>query len=219
MNIYINGASGKMGQLLLNLITITSIDKFNSITEDNFASSDVVVDFSNPISTLKILKRCLDTNIPLIIGTTGFSDHEINEIKTAGKKIPILLAANFSIGITNLKVYLENFIQSLDQEMSCIIEETHHIEKLDQPSGTAIELKNLINSINEKNKIDNIEINSIRKKDIFGIHKVSFYNKSKTYCFMHEALSREVFAHGALSSCKKLIKLKPKVYSFKDLLN
>ena len=91
MNIYINGASGKMGQLLLSLITRTSIDKFNSITEDNFASSDVVVDFSNPISTLKILKRCLDTNIPLIIGTTGFSDHELNEIKTAGKKIPILL--------------------------------------------------------------------------------------------------------------------------------
>ena len=135
--IYINGLSGKMGQSLLRLIK--SSNKFEYIIEDTFDNCDVVIDFSNPISTLKILKRCLDIKIPIIIGTTGFSDDEIHEIKTAGKKIPILLAANFSIGINNLKDSLETFIKSLDQEMSCIIEETHHIEKLDQPSGTAIE--------------------------------------------------------------------------------
>ena len=117
-----------------------SSNKFEYIIEDTFDNCDVVIDFSNPISTLKILKRCLDIKIPIIIGTTGFSDDEINKIKTAGKKIPILLAANFSTGINNLKDSLETFIKSLDQEMSCIIEETHHIEKLDQPSGTAIEL-------------------------------------------------------------------------------
>ena len=61
-----------------------------------------------------------------------------------------MLAANFSIGINNLKDSLETFIKSLDQEMSCIIEETHHIEKLDQPSGTAIELKNIINLSDKK---------------------------------------------------------------------
>ena len=215
--IYINGLSGKMGQSLLRLIK--SSNKFEYIIEYTFDNSDVVIDFSNPISTLKILKRCLDIKIPIIIGTTGFSDDEINKIKTAGKKIPILLAANFSTGINNLKDSLETFIKSLDQEMSCIIEETHHIEKLDQPSGTAIELKNIINLSDKKNNISNIEINSIRKKDIFGIHKLSFYNQSKTYCFMHEALSREVFAQGAMLSSMKIRKLKPKVYSFKDILN
>ena len=86
--IYINGLSGKMGQSLLRLIK--SSNKFEYIIEDTFDNSDVVIDFSNPISTLKILKRCLDIKIPIIIGTTGFSDDEIHEINKSGKKLPIL---------------------------------------------------------------------------------------------------------------------------------
>ena len=215
--IYINGASGKMGQSLSKLIE--SDDQFQSVSENNFSLSDVVVDFSNPISTLKILKRCLEINVPIIIGTTGFNDDEINEIKNAGSKIPILLAANFSLGVSSLKKSLEHFIKTLDQDMSCLIEETHHIEKLDQPSGTAIELKNLIDSIDKNNNIKTIKIKSIRKKDVFGLHKVTFHNQNKTTYFMHEALSREVFAKGALFSSNAIMKMKPNVYNFKDILN
>ena len=136
IRIYINGASGKMGQSLSKLIE--SDEQFQSVSENDFSLSDVVVDFSSPISTLKILKRCLEINVPIVIGTTGFNDAEINEIKNAGSKIPILLAANFSLGVSNLKKSLEYFIKTLDQDMSCLIEETHHIEKLDQPSGLSL---------------------------------------------------------------------------------
>jgi 4-hydroxy-tetrahydrodipicolinate reductase len=217
IRIYTNGASGKMGQSLSKLIE--SDDQFQSVSENDFSLSDVVVDFSNPISTLKILKRCLEINVPIIIGTTGFNDDEINEIKNAGSKIPILLAANFSLGVSSLKKSLEHFIKTLDQDMSCLIEETHHIEKLDQPSGTAIELKNLIDSIDKNNNIKTIKIKSVRKKDVFGLHKVTFHNQNKTSYFMHEALSREVFAKGALFSSNAIMKMKPKVYNFKDILN
>ena len=217
IRIYINGASGKMGQSLSKLIE--SDDQFQSVSENDFSLSDVVVDFSNPISTLKILKRCLEINVPIIIGTTGFNDDEINEIKNAGSKIPILLAANFSLGVSSLKKSLEYFIKTLDQDMSCLIEETHHIEKLDEPSGTAIELKNLIDSIDKNNNIKTIKIKSVRKKDVFGLHKVTFHNQNKTSYFMHEALSREVFAKGALFSSNAIMKMKPKVYNFKDILN
>ena len=215
--IYINGASGKMGQSLSKLIE--SDDQFQSVSENDFSLSDVVVDFSNPISTLKILKRCLEINVPIIIGTTGFNDDEINEIKNAGSKIPILLAANFSLGVSSLKKSLEHFIKTLDQDMRCLIEETHHIEKLDEPSGTAIELKNLITSIDKNNNIKTIKIKSIRKKDVFGLHKVTFHNQNKTTYFMHEALSREVFAKGALFSSNAIMKMKPNIYNFKDILN
>lgn len=213
----INGSSGKMGQSLSKLI-ITS-DEFEYVSEDILHESDVVIDFSNPNSTLTIVKKCVDHNVPLIIGTTGFKEDEIDEIQKAGKKIPILLAANMSIGVTNLKGSIELFIKTLNQEMNCLIEETHHIEKLDEPSGTAIELRDLIKSVDIKNNIKTIKINSTRKKDIFGIHKVTFFNESKTYYFMHEALSREVFAQGALFSSKIIIKLKPSIYNFKDILN
>jgi 4-hydroxy-tetrahydrodipicolinate reductase len=217
IRIYTNGASGKMGQSLSKLIE--SDDQFQSVSENDFSLSDVVVDFSNPISTLKILKRCLEINTPIVIGTTGFNDDEINEIKNAGSKIPILLAANFSLGVSSLKESLEYFIKTLDQDMRCLIEETHHIEKLDQPSGTAIELKNLIDSIDKNNNIKTIKIKSVRKKDVFGLHKVTFHNQNKTSYFMHEALSREVFAKGALFSSNAIMKMKPKVYNFKDILN
>ena len=217
IRIYINGASGKMGQSLSKLIE--SDDQFQSVSENDFSLSDVVVDFSNPISTLKILKRCLEISVPIVIGTTGFNDDEINEIKNSGSKIPILLAANFSLGVSSLKKSLEHFIKTLDQDMSCLIEETHHIEKLDQPSGTAIELKNLIDSIDKNNNIKTIKIKSVRKKNVFGLHKVTFHNKNKTSYFMHEALSREVFAKGALFSSNAIMKMKPKVYNFKDILN
>ncbi|MFL2714679.1 MAG: 4-hydroxy-tetrahydrodipicolinate reductase [Gammaproteobacteria bacterium] len=217
IRIYINGASGKMGQSLSKLIE--SDDQFQSVSENDFSLSDVVVDFSNPISTLKILKKCLEINAPIVIGTTGFNDDEINEIKNAGSKIPILLAANFSLGVSSLKESLEYFIKTLDQDMRCLIEETHHIEKLDEPSGTAIELKNLITSIDKNNNIKTIKIKSVRKKDVFGLHKVTFHNQNKTTYFMHEALSREVFAKGALFSSNAIMKMKPNVYNFKDILN
>ena len=212
--IYINGASGKMGQAVLKIIKDS--DEF---VKDNLLNSDVVIDFSNPISTLQILNECVDNKKPLIIGTTGISEDHLDTIKKASKKIPILLAANMSIGINNLKESITIFLNKLEEKMHCIIEETHHIQKIDKPSGTAIELIDLI-KLNDKNQnIMNIEVNSNRVEDVFGIHKITFYSKNGSSYFMHEALSRDVFAQGALLSSKIVGGLKPNIYKFKDILN
>ena len=212
--IYINGASGKMGQAVLKIIKDS--DEF---VKDNLLNSDVVIDFSNPISTLQILNECVDNKKPLIIGTTGISEDHLDTIKKASKKIPILLAANMSIGINNLKESITIFLNQLEEKMHCIIEETHHVQKIDKPSGTAIELIDLI-KLKDKNKyIKNIEVNSHRVEDVFGIHKITFYSKNRSSYFMHEALSRDVFAQGALLSSKIVGGLEPNIYKFKDILN
>ena len=151
--IYINGASGKMGQAVLKIIKDS--DEF---VKDNLLNSDVVIDFSNPISTLQILNECVDNKKPLIIGTTGISEDHLDTIKKASKKIPILLAANMSIGINNLKESITIFLNKLEEKMHCIIEETHHVQKIDKPSGTAIELIDLIKLKDKNQNIKNILI-------------------------------------------------------------
>ena len=87
LNVFINGSSGKMGLSLINLIN--QYKEFNLITED-ISLSDVVIDFSHPSSTFKIVKECSAKEIPLIIGTTGLNEEILNEIATASKNIPIL---------------------------------------------------------------------------------------------------------------------------------
>ena len=166
--IYINGASGKMGRSVLKLIK-----EDNEFSIENFLNSDVVIDFSNPISTIQILNECVKNKKPLIAGTTGLSKDDLDIIKKASSKIPILLASNMSIGVNNLKESIETFLDQLTDEMDCAIDETHHIEKIDKPSGTAIELIDLIKQIDKNKNIKNIEVNSQRVKDIFGIHKVT----------------------------------------------
>ena len=203
-----------MGQAVLKIIKDS--DEF---VKDNLLNSDVVIDFSNPISTLQILNECVDNKKPLIIGTTGISEDHLDTIKKASKKIPILLAANMSIGINNLKESITIFLNKLEEKMHCIIEETHHVQKIDKPSGTAVELIDLIKLEDENQNIKNIEVNSHRVEDVFGIHKITFYSKNRSSYFMHEALSRDVFAQGALLSSKIVRGIEPNIYKFKDILN
>ena len=88
LKVFINGKSGKMGQSLSRLI---KKDNRHTLHDDNLLTSDVVIDFSHPDSTSKILKKCKQNDIPLLIGTTGLDKSLVNEIKTASKRVPILL--------------------------------------------------------------------------------------------------------------------------------
>ena len=216
LKIYINGSSGKMGQSLTNLINQSQ--ELNLVTKD-ISLSDVVIDFSHPDSTIEIIKDCSRNKIPLIVGTTNLNEETLIEIKMASKYIPILLAANMSIGILQLKESLVAFIKSNKQKIECSIEEIHHSNKLDAPSGTAIEIKDLIKNTDNKSNINQININSKRVDDVFGIHKVTFFSEESSTDFKHEALSRDVYANGAIKCAMTIHKLEPNVYKFEDIIN
>ena len=216
LKVFINGSSGKMGLSLINLINQNK--KFDLITED-ISSSDVVIDFSYPSSTLKIVKECSVIKIPLIIGTTGLNKEILNEINNASKNIPILLASNMSIGILQLKKSIHNFLKHNENKIDCFIEEVHHSKKIDSPSGTAIEINDFIDLIDDKKNVTSIKINSKRVDDIFGVHKITFSNKEKSIYFKHEALSRDIFGTGALECAVNIQKLEPNVYKFEDIIN
>jgi 4-hydroxy-tetrahydrodipicolinate reductase len=210
--IFINGLSGKMGKTINNLILNDPDFEIVKTVSD----SDVVIDFSRPESTMPLVQEAKEYKKPLIIGTTGFTDIELKVIEEASTEIPIMLSFNMSKGIYFLKKNIKQFLKDNSDSMKCLITETHHTQKVDTPSGTAIELKKLIESNNNGKYITSIEIESTRILDVFGIHEVIFFNDNNHISFKHEALSRKIFADGAISIAKSITGISPGMYTSQD---
>jgi len=215
LNLFVNGISGKMGSSILNQVSkIENVSIIDSIIDCN-----VVVDFSRPESSMNIIKKCIENKKPIVIGTTGFNDEQIKIIKQASQNIPVLLSYNMSKGIFFLKESIKDFLLKNHHIFECVIHEVHHTEKVDSPSGTAIELEKTIQT-NDTNKIiSSICVESERVSDVNGVHEVRFFNKNESILFKHEALSRNIFSDGAIAIAKAIIKKEPNLYSVKDFFN
>jgi 4-hydroxy-tetrahydrodipicolinate reductase len=200
-----------------------------------FEKTNVIIDFTVPGCTLEILKIASKLKKRIVIGTTGFSKYQESQIKKYSKKIPILKAGNMSLGINLLMYLTEIASKSLNDEYLSKIIEVHHKHKKDYPSGTALMLgkgiadgksKNLNDLIGKKflNKKsfpygNKINFNSVRKGEIIGEHEVKFSSGKEIITLSHEAFDRALYADGALSASKWLMKKKPGLYSMRDLLD
>ena len=253
INLAITGCQGRMGQQLIKtskkntnfkLVTLTENilinKKVNGIklelnSEKAFKKTDIIIDFTVPSCTLEILKIAHKLKKKVVIGTTGFSRNQENQIKKYSKKIPILKAGNMSLGI-NLLVYLTEIASSsLGNNFLSKVFEIHHKHKKDYPSGTALMIgkgiakgkkKNFYNLYGKKflNKktfpySKKINFNSIRKGEIIGEHEVKFSSGKEIITLNHEAFDRALYSEGALTAAKWLINKKPGLYSMRDLMN
>ena len=210
--IFVNGLSGKMGKTIKNLI----LDDADFEIVKTISDSDLVIDFSRPESTMPLVQEAKEHKKPLIIGTTGFTEIEVKLIEEASTEIPIMLSFNMSRGIYYFKKNIKQFLKDNSDSLKCLISETHHTQKVDAPSGTAIELKNFIELNNNQKYITSVEIESKRILDVFGIHEVIFFNDTNHISFKHEALSRKIFADGAISIAKSMIGISPGMYTTHD---
>ena len=253
INLAITGCMGRMGQQLIKsskknkdfkLVALTENrlinKKFNGIKPEfnsnvAFKKTDIIVDFTIPECTLEILKIASKLKKKVVVGTTGFTKSQENQIKKYSRKIPILKAGNMSLGV-NLLVYLtEMASKALNDDYLSKIFEVHHKYKKDYPSGTALMLgkgiadgknKNLYNLIGKKflNKKSfpygkKINFNSIRKGEIIGEHEIKFSSGKEIITLNHEAFDRALYSDGALMAAKWLMRKKPGLYSMRDLLN
>ena len=201
-----------MGIALKNLIQ----DEPNLEIVKTIKDSDLIIDFSRPESTMPLVQEAKEHKKPLIIGTTGFTEIEVKLIEEASTEIPIMLSFNMSRGIYYFKKNIKQFLKDNSDSLKCLISETHHTQKVDAPSGTAIELKNFIELNNNQKYITSVEIESKRILDVFGIHEVIFFNDTNHISFKHEALSRKIFADGAISIAKSMIGISPGMYTTHD---
>jgi len=201
--------------------------KTNNCNLNLIKDVDVTIEFSTPESAFTNIKNCLDSNVPVVTGTTGWLD-DLEDIKKLcdKKNGSFLYASNFSLG-ANLFFELNKKLAHLmsdKNEYKTSIDETHHIHKVDKPSGTAITLADdIISNSRYKNwKLDSnskdiININSNREKEINGVHKVVYSSENDIISIKHEALNRNGFALGAVISAEWLVNKKG-CFSISDML-
>ena len=207
------GSSGKMGREIENVFSEnghTCVLKFDIDGEQKFESPELLIDFSLPEVLEKTIDYIKTYNVPLIIGTTGLSNDQLESLKLLSQKIPVIQSYNFSLGIQLLLRMIES-IKNDVKEWDIEIEETHHRFKKDKPSGTAIMIKNLIGK--------EVSISSLRLGNVPGVHSIQFGSLGEILKIEHQALSRRTFADGVLMSANFILKKQNGFYSFKDVIN
>ena len=223
----IAGSQGKMGsalQALLkkddfpNLKYGISFDKNAPLSLSSAQTIDVLIDFTEPKATMSFLPILKELKKALVIGTTGFSEEEKNEIQKLSQTLPIVLSPNMSIGINVLFDLVQRATKLLPVEFSSHILEIHHTHKKDSPSGTAKKLKEEILRASSAQDDPVIPIESIRGGDVIGEHTVFFLSAGERLELTHRATSRDIFARGALKAAEWLVHQKPGLYSMQDVL-
>lgn len=231
MNIALFGY-GKMGRMIEQIALnrghqiVAKIDV--DTTEIDFSKMDVAIDFSMPSAAYENIKQCIAHKVPIISGTTGWLkdyDHAVSYCKE--KKGAFIYASNYSLGVNiffELNAYLAKMMQHLDQ-YKVRMEETHHTQKLDAPSGTAITLAEgiLANSKYENWSLDQgndneLVITAKRENDVPGTHLVEYNSNVDSIEIKHTAHNREGFALGAVIASEWIIG-KTGVFSMRDVLN
>lgn len=248
MNILLNGASGRMGNEVAmrvekeeNMQIVAGIGLEEDLTgkfpiyskiEDVKEKIDVIIDFSVPKATFKVLEYAEKEKTPIVIATTGFSNDELEKIEELSKEIPIFRSANMSLDI-NLMAEIVKKVAKVLQDTDIEIIETHHNRKIDSPSGTAILLADAINEVLENKKEydfnrmqkreprnkNEIGFSSIRGGNIVGEHTVAFFGENETLEIKHTSYSRQVFVEGAIKSAKFIITKENGLYNMNDLIN
>jgi len=193
---------------------------------------DLIIDFSHPSALDTILGYALDKKLPIVIATTGFTREQKEKIEKAALQIPVLLSANMSLGVNLMIQLVKSAVKTLYGSYDIEIIEKHHNQKVDAPSGTALAIADAINSAiapnhmkyvydrhstNQKRTKDEIGIHSVRGGTITGEHSVIFAGNDEIIEIKHTALSKSLFAEGALKAATFLYDKEPGLYCMQDL--
>ena len=197
---------------------------------------DVLVDFSLPRGTMHWLNVCLMQDRPIVTGTTGLTDSDLEKLQEASKQIAVLKAPNMSVGVNVLLRLARQLGGILDASYDVEITETHHRFKVDAPSGTALALRDAVSEgriasgaeeptvvygrhgETGQRPAGEIGLHSLRIGDTVGEHTVSFGTLGETITIGHAAHSRDTLAAGALRAAKWIILRPPGLYDMQDVL-
>lgn len=243
------GCGGKMGQVISGIVEadedaqiVAGVDiakaecgypVYPSIAEVK-EEADAIIDFSHPSLLDGILAYAVEKQVPAVLCTTGYSNEDIEKINQAAEKVALLRSANMSLGINTMMKVLETVTKTLaDAGFDIEIVEKHHNQKLDAPSGTALMLADAVSEAlpydaeyvydrherRMKRPQNEIGIHSVRGGTIVGEHEVLFAGRDELIEIRHVALSREVFAVGAVDAAAFLgMQKQPGMYDMSDVI-
>ncbi|OYO32509.1 4-hydroxy-tetrahydrodipicolinate reductase [Janthinobacterium sp. PC23-8] len=263
LNIAIAGASGRMGHILIeavgnapDAVLAGALDRAGSpaIGQDaaaflgkpagvliesdlaaGLAHADYLIDFTRPEGTLQHLEYCAEHGIKMIIGTTGFDDAGKAAIAAAAEKTAIMFAPNMSVGVNVTMKLLELAAKSLSEGYDIEIIEAHHRHKVDAPSGTALQMGEVVagalgrdlkecavygrEGVTGERDPSTIGFATIRGGDIVGDHTVLFAGIGERIEISHKSSSRVTYAHGALRAARFLADKPTGLYDMQDVLS
>lgn len=238
IRLVVAGALGRMGRTVIGCAerdprfqVVARIDQGGDRT---IPACDVLVDFTNAPGTMEWLDVCTSRRTPLVIGATGHSEAQLARIAEAGRTIPIVKAANFSVGVNVLLALVAKVAAELGPDYDIEIVETHHRNKVDAPSGTALAISDALKPAQSRDHEGavifgrrgaagvrprgQIAIHAVRMGDIVGEHEVHFSGPGETVTIRHRAHSRETFAVGALRASAWIVGRDPGLYGMGDVL-
>lgn len=235
INVAIVGA-GAMGNVLAQMIKEREDFSLEGMIETQNGENlqelmraiHVVIDFSNPDNLDMILDYARARSCPLVIATTGYSEEQRQAIAEAAKEVPIVFAANFSLGVTVMMRILREISPILESSFDMEMIEKHHNKKLDSPSGTA---KMLVRAMNPDGTYEEvygregnhkrgkeIGIHAVRGGTIAGEHTALFAGEDELLEIKHTAGSKKIFAAGALKAAMFTQTAEPGLYNMEDVL-
>jgi len=205
-------------------------DDINKIIED----IDVVIDFTRPEATIKNFDAIADSGKAIIIGTTGFSEEQLEHINSKKDKVRCVMAPNMSVGVNLMFKLVSEAAKVIGSTYDMEIIDIHHNKKVDSPSGTAARLAEICAKetgrdigkvgnygrhgiVGERTK-DEIGIMSFRAGDVVGEHTVMFAGPGERVEITHKAGSRSNFARGAVRAAQWIEEQKPGIYDMQDVL-
>ena len=217
---------------------VAQFGKTGILITDNLPTSlthsDVVIDFTDPTSCLANLKQVIKSTKAMVIGTTGFSDQELTQLKTLASKVPCVFSPNMSVGINVLVNTIGKIAKSLGETYNIEVIEAHHNKKKDAPSGTALKLAEALaagmewdlkevgvyarHGITGERKTREIGMQTIRAGDIVGDHTILFGGPGERIEITHRAHTRDTFARGALRAAEWVVQQPPGLYSMGNVL-
>jgi 4-hydroxy-tetrahydrodipicolinate reductase len=189
-------------------------------TQSAFAGADIVIDFTTPEATLAHLDQLKGTDKRIVIGTTGFSDVQLKQLKQASEALPVVFAANYSVGVTLSLQLLRLAARVMGESSDIEIIEAHHRHKVDAPSGTALRMGEAVAETLGRDltkcavygregqegprAANTIGFATVRAGDIVGEHTVLFASEGERLEITHKASSRQTFAGGAVRAARWL---------------
>ena len=223
---------GRMGKAIEHIALkrgheiVCKVDK--NLGEGKLQEADVAINFSIPDAAVENISNALDQSVPVICGTTGWLDaYQIVAQKAQKNNTAFLYASNFSVGV-NLFFKLNKVLAQMMQphkEYKVSMEETHHIHKLDAPSGTAITLaEGIIENSNithwklDEEAKDSVSIQSLREGEVPGTHRIKYGSPIDNITIEHKAHNREGFALGAIIAAEWIVGKKG-IFKMDDVLN
>lgn len=227
-SIYIHGRTGRMGKAVENLLS----EQWRCV--ETPLEADVIIDFSTPAALVSLLNKITSSPKPLVTGTTGLSADQQAKVRDYAGLMPTVQSGNMALGVTLLNLLVERAAAVLGEEFDAEIHETHHRDKKDAPSGTALMLGRSIAEARKTSFEDRavftrqgdtgarapgqIGFSVTRAGAVIGQHQVSFSSSEETLTLSHQASDRSLFARGALKAAEWVKGQTPGLYAMRDVL-